>query len=102
MNCKTLYRGSVSYPALKNVSPKVLKAIAACLFDNLQYLGLRDRVDLLTPSFFSVSCICDRYGIDEVEVIEQYPSSMFYEPYKCNFRVRLYSSRVYSVYCNTR
>lgn len=100
MNCKPLYRGSVTLPDLKKVSKKVLHAIAACLFDNIPYLGIRDKVCLLLPDAYVLSEICEKYGIDEVDVIEQYPFSMFYEPYKCNFRVRIHSNRIYSVYSN--
>lgn len=98
MNCKSLYCGPTDLKSLQKVSKKVLNALAACLFDNLHYLSIRDKIVLLNPGPYDVAFVCDKYGIDEVEVIEQYPSSLFYEPYKCNFRVRLYSSKIYSVY----
>lgn len=98
MNCKSLYRGSLSSSALKKVSKKVLYAIAAALFDNFTFTSRTDLINLLRPVYYQVADICDRLGLDEVEVVEQYPSSLFYIPYKCNFRVRFSSNRVYSTY----
>ena len=102
MNCKTLYDGPTDYRSLMKTSKKVLYAIAACIFDNTSFLPIRTRIALLHPDIFSLAATCKDLNIDHVKVVEQYPSSIFYKPYACNFRVRLYSNVIYSVYSSVK
>lgn len=102
MNCKLLYQGPTSLGHLRGVTKKVLYAIAATIFDNYTGLSIRTRIALLHPDYFVVADVCRRLNIDSVEVTEQYPGSIFYKPYSCNFRVRLHSNVIYSTYCVVR
>ena len=102
MNCKTLYDGPTNYRSLMKTSKKVLYAIAACIFENSTLLPIRTRIALLRPDCYSLANICKNLNIDHVKVVEQYKGSIFYKPYACNFRVRLYSNAIYSVYSSVK
>lgn len=98
MICKTLYEGPSDFIHLKKASKKVIHVIAATIFDNYQLLNVKTMLSLLQPDYFLIYSICRDLGIDYITVVEQFPGSRFYKPYKCNFRVCFHQNKYYDVY----
>lgn len=79
MNCKTLYRGSITRKSLIDASPVALMAFARYLFNDRENLGILD--EDLPALFVYSSCralalslydISLRYSLDHLVVIKQY------------------------------